>query len=126
MPRLMPNLLTEEIVQEIANIGFIRQPIEACGIWLPTPHFGKIIFEMPNRAKFPREQFHFTTDDVVLTIEDWVGRQNPEDLKRIVIWHTHPRGGLGPSGIDMASRLDDAFHLVVSLHDDGTSTATWY
>lgn len=43
----------------------------------------------------------------------------------VVLWHTHPGGGVGPSREDMRNRTPLRHHLVLALVED-TLVPTWY
>lgn len=43
----------------------------------------------------------------------------------VIIWHSHPGGGVGPSRHDMVNRTPLKHHLVLSLVE-GDLVATWY
>lgn len=43
----------------------------------------------------------------------------------VVLWHSHPGGGIGPSSYDITHRTPLKNHLVLTLVDDDL-VATWY
>jgi proteasome lid subunit RPN8/RPN11 len=114
-------VLDQGIVQEIGRIGRDRLPNEACGFVLPTPHHGKRVWEMPNRAPLPKNSFVMTGDDIWLTLEDYEG-----EIEGIFVWHTHPDGNVGPSSADLHHRHPDIPNLVVAITEDNQAKATWY
>lgn len=122
----MPIVMTPAIVSEIARIGELRKPNEACGVLLPVPMRGRVVWEIPNRAEDGREAFVMHSDDVVIMLQDWVD-QNVEHAvwENVVLWHTHPSGSVGPSRADLDNRIEKCGNLVVALTPDGP-VATWF
>lgn len=126
MTFLTPVQVSPDVLGEIVNIGLKRRPNEACGVILPTPYRGRQVFEMPNRSKTPANEFKMTSEDILLTLEEWA-TNNPEAIwENITIWHTHPSGKDGPSKTDLNNRIVHCGNLVVALHDEGHGTATWF
>lgn len=124
MRATIPIDLTDKLLDDIAEIGRKRMPAEACGVLLPKAWRGRQVWEMPNRSMEPQTSFAFKSSDIMVELEGWVAN-NPEDWDNIVIWHTHPRGGIGPSREDMRGKLPKVGHLVVSLTESGP-VPTWY
>ena len=118
-------MLTDNLMQQIANIGRERVPAEACGVLLPEPYAGSQVWEMPNRSKTPHDSFEMLGSDIVLSLEGWFAGKDDDEVKEVVIWHTHPRGNIGPSRYDMRNRLEGHHHLVISL-TEGDAKASWY
>jgi proteasome lid subunit RPN8/RPN11 len=122
---LTPVTIEQWMVDEIVNIGKMREPIEACGIILPVPHRGKSIYEMPNRSMTPDRSFLIQSNDILTTLEGWVAAHPSHAAwNKIVIWHTHPSGHVGPSELDLQFRIEQCGNLVVNLGDD--PKATWF
>lgn len=103
--------ISERALAEIARIGHLRAPNEACGLLLVTPHRGRSVIELPNRSLKPLDSYLFHGSDARIELEGY------ED--GFVIWHTHPGGGIGPSREDMRSRHANFWYLVVALTDNG-------
>lgn len=125
MRATIPIDLSDRLIAELERIGKDRLPNEACGIIIPTPWRGRQIFEMPNRSMHPRDSFQFTTDDLYIELKGWVEATDHDVWNDIVIWHTHPAGGVGPSRQDMRSKIPKVGHLVVALTENG-AVPTWY
>ena len=121
-----PIMLTPNIIAEIGRIGELRKPNEACGVLLPVPMRGRVVWEVPNRAENGTNSFAMHSDDVVILLQDWV-YENIELAvwESIVLWHTHPAGGVGPSRADRENKIEKCGNLVVTLTDDGP-VATWF
>ena len=107
-------------VEEIARYGVIRRPEEACGLLLA----GRVV-ELRNVSPLDRScNYSFgTVEDIVRQL-----RTAQVDLARVsagdyVVWHTHPKGLIGPSPGDMEDRIDGLEYLVVALTDDGPVAA---
>lgn len=86
---------------------------------------GKHVVVIPNRAEDRTDRFEFMRSDMIkaagsLGIEAGLGL-----FERMILWHSHPAGGVGPSRVDMQQRLPLEHHLVVALVD-GDIVPTWY
>lgn len=105
-------LVTEEVVQQIVQLGLQVSPREACGLICPD---GSVL-ELPNRAQGENE-FECWGRDIAETLQKWIlGQDIPEFTKvDFILWHTHPTGSVGPSVTDLRSRVEGMKCLVVSL-----------
>lgn len=122
-----PVVLETDLIQEMADIGKRRLPNEACGVLIPIPWRGKRIFEIPNRSETPKDSFQMKSEDIVLVLEDWAAAYpNEASWDEVVIWHTHPGGGVGPSRVDMHNRIEYCGNLVVTLVGEGPPVAVWF
>jgi proteasome lid subunit RPN8/RPN11 len=111
----------ERIVHRIMAIAELRHPAEAVGMMIDDQ-----VLELPNRSLKPLSSFLFTPADIALTLQNnnidpniW---QRPGD---IILWHTHPSGGVGPSRLDVQNKLQYVRHLVVTVTPEGP-IPTWY
>lgn len=103
--------VTDKALGEIARIGHLRAPNEACGLLLVNPHRGRSVVELPNRSLQPLDSYLFYGSDAHLELEGYEAG--------FVIWHTHPGGNIGPSRDDMRTRHPQFWYLVVALTDSG-------
>lgn len=124
LPLKTPPTLDPARIQEIAQIGQLRLPSEACGVMIPTPHRGRWVWEMPNRSLEPDAEFVFGIDDVFTELEDWI-THNDDHWNEIIFWHTHPGGRAYPSRADVENRVGDVHNLIVALADTGP-VPCWY
>lgn len=114
---LMPEL-SEQSLEEIATIGQLRSPSEACGLLLQHPVTtgrGRTshVVEIPNRSLLPVDSYEMKPSDIDLVMSD-----KPDQL--VAAWHTHPGGLIGPSTRDMENRPPaEVPMLVVALTEDG-------
>lgn len=119
-----------DVISEIARIGRLRAPVEACGLILPLPYPRRDrepdwILELPNRSLEP-SSFEIHPDDIRLALTPWAAHyRHHKDVDKVGVWHTHPGGNIGPSRVDMQNKRGIPM-MVVALHEDGTHTATWY
>lgn len=126
--------LTRAIVEEIVRIGAHRAPSEACGVILPPPgdRSGRAgiaarVIELPNRSKRPRDSYELHGKDLVLELEDWLLAKDNEDRERMIFWHTHPSGNIGPSRGDLGQKNWNFSFLVVSIDPHtGHHTSTFF
>jgi proteasome lid subunit RPN8/RPN11 len=122
-----PIHLSEQILSEITRLGLSRYPVEACGVLLPAPFRGSSVIELPNRSLQPQDEYIIWPDDIEVAIGDWAHSVDELARNSVAVWHTHPRGNIGPSRGDMRKRLTGVAYLVVSLDIDGrTATPTWF
>lgn len=123
----MVMVLEQEMVLEIARIGRLRAPNEACGLLLPTPIRGRQVIELPNRSKTPHDSYEMKGEDMYLALQSVFGPEVPEDIiPGLTAWHTHPNGGLGPSKFDIQNKPANLHSLVVTLMEQGMPKATWF
>lgn len=116
--------LTEAILNEIELIGRDRAPSEACGLILPPPGERRNrpgrhpqVIELPNRSLTPRDSYEILGTDTAIELDRWLDDPDvtQEDVDSMVVWHTHPSGGIGPSKTDIRQRPDAVAMIVVSL-----------
>lgn len=123
----MVMVLEVMMVQEIANIGRLRSPNEACGLLLPSSINGVQVIELPNRSSTPHDSFEMRGEDMLIALERVFRGDFPEELiGGLTAWHTHPGGGLGPSTADLENKPAHLKSLVVTLTDKGEALATWF
>lgn len=106
--------LTDRIVDSIGQIGEFRKPNEAVGIIVKQK-----VFELPNRGLDPQHGFTIHTDDIRITLENNAILMHQTDWDNMVLWHTHPGGSIGPSPMDMRTKVVNVMNLVIALTDDG-------
>lgn len=126
-------VLEEKLVSRIADIGKSRSPNEACGIMLPTEINGVQVIELENLSDSPHDSFEVHGDsilDAVLQVVpdllDWPNAQAKTFLQDLTVWHTHPKGNVGPSRFDLKNKPANLHSLVVSLDPLGGHLATWF
>lgn len=112
-----PPTLDEELIAEFYNIILDRYPIEACGVLLPTPHRGKLIWEMPNRSLKGDKNYRMESADVHLALGDWIV-ENSSRIHEVTFWHSHPSGNPMPSAVDLRHRVHQACNLVMAIDLD--------
>jgi len=106
-------------VIEIGRLGNKAFPNEACGVILPIPWCGNQVIGLPNLAEDPTSHFQLNGLVIHKAIEGWLDIAEPMDLSNIIIWHTHPKGNIGPSIPDIRNKLDGVYYLVVALTEEG-------
>lgn len=123
-----PLVLEKTTIEQMAEIGRLRLPNEACGVLIPPPGWkGQQVFELPNRSKTPADSFVMSSDDIVMTLEEWAAEySDPSVWSDITIWHTHPSGAVGPSKADMENKIEQCGNLVLSLPAEGDPLPTWF
>ena len=94
-------------------------PHEAVGII----HLDEV-YELRNDHDFPSNNFAVDRNQLRRLVEQLdicLSDVNEE----VILWHSHPSGGVGPSTADMRNKTPLKHHLVVSLVDDDL-VSTWY
>ncbi len=121
--------LTELLLTEIARIGELRAPSEACGVLLLHPkdpdRAESQVVEIPNRSMRPHDGYEMSTNDIRMELLEWLRDTDVEELGELSIWHTHPAGNIGPSAGDMRARDPGISYLVVALTQQGP-VPTWF
>lgn len=107
-------IIEGQLEAELLRIVKQRAPHEAVGLIIGTQ-----VVELPNRSGTPEHSFELHKVDLLDALNEVV------DTSAVILWHSHPSGGIGPSRIDLAQKTPFAYHLVVSLVDDAL-VATWY
>lgn len=109
-------LVTDRVVSQIAKVGTVRKPEEACGLAFAD---GRVL-ELQNETELDRTcnwQFGPMTS-VVRQIRE-AGILDFMFESEYLVWHTHPRGLVGPSSEDLHYRVKGVEYLVVTLTETG-------
>ncbi|MGX9924117.1 Mov34/MPN/PAD-1 family protein [Streptomyces sp. NPDC002248] len=114
---LVPPDPSEASLRRIARIGEFRKPREACGLLLFRDGVEEVV-ELENHSDSPEDSYEAETADMLEYVEGLESHQ-------VVIWHTHPRGLIGPSRGDMRFRPPvPGLHLMVVTLTEGEPVAT--
>lgn len=115
MLALQAALVTPEIVDQVLQIGLLEEPLEACGIITPD---GKVV-QVPNVHPQPSTQYQLEEEGLVNALYEFAERtvQPVTDLRRehFIVWHTHPGDNVGPSRVDMRTKISGFKYLVVAI-----------
>lgn len=96
--------MTQDLIQEIVLRGLANLPNEACGVAIEFPS-DYLVFELENESLEPENSTVLATTQIIATVpDDILTSISPEQM---IIWHTHPSGGVGPSKLDMLNRAKD-------------------
>lgn len=101
------------INRQLLQITKSRLPLEAGGLIV-----GDRVIEITNHA-VKEDSFEFHREEIIEALK------GVEDIESVAIWHSHPKGGIGPSRIDMQQKTSFTYHLVVALVNDEL-IPTWY
>lgn len=105
-------IVDDRVIAQIKDIGFSREPYEACGVILPDGQVREVPNKVVELGKFLAE-----VEDLVRVLDQWANELNfvPGRFD-IIVWHTHPCGGsVGPSTDDLRHRTPQGKYLVVTL-----------
>lgn len=111
------------IVKQIHTLGVDASPEEACGL-LYLRESRWTILQLTNIAEDRTNRFAISSDEIVDKLQEWLAAATPADMATMVIWHTHPSGGVGPSRIDLQQRTTRA-NLVVAITPDGPKASVY-
>lgn len=101
--------------QQLLQIVKAKFPREAVGLLLAN---GEVV-ELTNTS-VTDNQFQINRTELLELLVT-----NEIDIYSATLWHSHPKGGVGPSRIDMQNKTVFPYHLVVSLANDDL-VYTWY
>lgn len=98
-------ILEGRLHTELLQLSLQRSPAEAVGLILSDDR----VVELPNHAEEPGAAFVTSRADIIRALDD------EADLDSVVLWHSHPGGGVGPSKVDMRNKTPFKSHLVVAI-----------
>lgn len=110
---LLSNLIypTEHAALEaIRAIGIECAPEEACGILVQESFEEWRVVQLKNRAEDTTTGYKIdpeTIGQIVKNPDAWYNKTQ--------VWHTHPGGTVGPSEMDMRTKVDKVRYVVVSI-----------
>lgn len=113
---MFPMILTKSILKKLHEAAVDHDPQEAVGIIVDENH----VIVLPNHAADPTRNYELFKSEILQALNEL-----EDPAESIVIWHSHPGGGIGPSRIDLQNKVPDVPHLVISLVD-GDAIPTWY
>jgi proteasome lid subunit RPN8/RPN11 len=112
-------IIEGRIKRSLLEIIRKRAPHEAVGII-----YNDLVYELRNDADYPVDSFAVDRNDLRRLVETLM-IPVAEVGESVVLWHSHPAGGVGPSREDMKHKTPLQNHLVVALVEDDI-VATWY
>ena len=113
-------LLSEGVLYHLRDLSYKASPREAVGLI-----FSNQVLELPNRAGKPESTFEVTRADLRWGAEKLGASATDLVRGEVILWHSHPGGGVGPSLQDLRHKTPFKYHLVVALVD-GDIIPTWY
>lgn len=108
-------ILEGDLEAELHRIIRLRAPQEAVGLILED----RKVVELINHSSAPEAHFEIHRADVIAALAE------ETQLENVILWHSHPSGGVGPSRIDLQQRTAFPSHLVLTLIADGI-IPSWY
>jgi proteasome lid subunit RPN8/RPN11 len=99
------------VIPRIIEIGMLRSPHEACGLVVPdlSVPADSWVHELTNQSASPLDSYSIDGQTITKLLE------RLDVWEDVLVWHTHPRGQVGPSEHDMKSRIEGLRYLVVAL-----------
>lgn len=117
----MIRVLTPRLMTQLEAIIRPGLPNETTGLILPDDS----VVELPNEAESPHNSFSISRLEIQKVLLSNQLALSLETLEQMTLWHSHPAGGVGPSRIDLAQRVNPMSHLVIAVTDEGL-VPTWY
>ena len=93
---------------EISRLVLAAAPREVVGL---LTSLGEVI-ELTNLSTEPHGNFVVEKGELLHHL------QRLGSVDDLVLWHSHPGGGIGPSRTDLQQKIPFLHHLVVSIVDD--------
>jgi proteasome lid subunit RPN8/RPN11 len=98
-----------EVVEKIQQIAE-GSPIECCGIYTLAGE----VFCVRNVSESPHDSYVMDKEQVVELFES--RKDLIDNLEKTVgVWHTHPKGLIGPSREDLHTKVEGLNYLVVTI-----------
>ena len=116
-------VLPRRLLEEILSHARRSAPHEACGVIAGEAKGGRklarAVYPCRNVARNPYAEYTIAPEDLVKALSD-IERKKLEVLG---FYHSHPGGGVSPSGIDQArASWDGASYVIVNLRGE---IASW-
>ena len=108
-------LLNEVALEEITALAQQSLPNETGGVVFPELVDGSWVAEVPNHSSEPATGMWMEPDDLRTVVMKWAALTSWPDWSRLILWHSHPGGNIGPSRQDIKNRVPNVGNLVVSL-----------
>ena len=99
-----------EVVEKIQQIAD-GSPIECCGIYTDM---GEVIC-VRNVSESPHDSYVMDKEQVVDLFEAREDLQIEALGNKVGVWHTHPKGLVGPSREDLQTKVEGLNYLVVTI-----------
>lgn len=109
-------VLEDKVLAELGRLARFAAPSEAVGLLTLDDR----VISLPNHSESPETSFELARSDLINAL-----RMHELEPDGLVLWHSHPGGGVGPSRTDMQNRLPFMAHLVVTIGSEEITT-TWY
>lgn len=120
----------DELRDVLAHLGRQSAPLEACGVAVPLAGGSWAVVDFINHSPEPERSWRAPGKEVaealrIACAEGSFFGAPPLQEEPPVVWHTHPRGNVGPSEEDMDKRVSGLRHAVLSMStcEDGSSTS---
>jgi proteasome lid subunit RPN8/RPN11 len=103
-------------LDRIFDLGMTGAPEEVCGL-IVNETAGVQVIPLRNRAEDPMNGYRIDSQTL---------RQlalKPRTWAHVAVYHTHPRGKVGPSAEDLEHKLDHVKYVVVTIP---SGEITWF
>ena len=114
-------LLEGTLIHTLGQLALAKAPNEAVGLIVR----GDQVVELTNGSDHPEDSFSVGVDDITLQLDRLGLILTQDEWHEVILWHSHPGGGIGPSRVDMRNRVPAWAHLVITLTPDEV-IPTWY
>ena len=116
-------VLSRKLLEQILSHARRSAPLEACGVIAGEAKgerkLARAVYRCRNAAENPVVEYTIAPEDLVRALSDIERR----GLELLGFYHSHPGGGVSPSGIDLAkASWDGASYVIVNLRGE---VASW-
>ena len=116
-------VLPKKLLEEMLSHARDSAPLEACGVIAGEVSGGqklaRVVYRCRNVAENPLVEYTIAPEDLVKALSEIEKR----GLEVLGFYHSHPGGGVSPSGIDRAkASWDGASYVIVNLRGE---VASW-
>jgi proteasome lid subunit RPN8/RPN11 len=103
---VMPDLATA--LERVFDLGMEGAPEEVCGLIVNETE-GVQVIPLNNRSEDPFNSYAIDTETLrTLALK-------PKTWAHVAVYHTHPRGQVGPSALDLEHRISSVKYVVVTI-----------
>lgn len=102
-------------------------PNEAVGVLYQSPSGEVILRSLKNTADNPLEGFSILPGDILNAMgKNWWLEATKSMMDEVYLWHSHPKGNIGPSRTDLQNKIKGLRFLVITLTEPKGAIITEY
>jgi proteasome lid subunit RPN8/RPN11 len=109
------HLIEGPLLRDLQDLIRSKLPYEAVGLILND---GEVV-ELTNLRGDELHEMLISRAELLSALE------TQSSIENVVLWHSHPHGGVGPSRTDLKQKTPLPYHLILSVVNDEI-VPTWY